>query len=294
MTQHKIIFGDCRNMKELSDGSVHLMVTSPPYYNAPFDFPGLFRNYEDFLQLISDAAKEIYRVLATGRIAAVVTDDMLIDGVKYPILADVVTRFLKAGFKYRDKIIWRKPEGYIRISRRSGVVVQKPYPMYFYPDNIKEEILLFQKGRFDYQSITEEVKENSKIEIGEFLGDKWYLSVWDMTNVLPSQSKDTFAAAFPDALARRLIKLFSFKGETVLDPFLGSGTTTKIARMLARNSVGYELDVELLDVIKERTKADQFPLGEQDTFEFVIRDDAQRLRTDTRERIRQKIAQRHR
>ncbi|MEM3290549.1 MAG: site-specific DNA-methyltransferase, partial [Candidatus Micrarchaeaceae archaeon] len=171
-------------MKEISDGSVHLVVTSPPYFNAPFDYPDLFKDYDEFLGLIRDVAREIYRVLAPGRIACFVTQDVRINGKLYPVTADIIRIMMEEGFNYRDRIIWKKPEGYVRISRRSGVQVQHPYPMYFYPDNIYEEILVMQKGEYKYPKNKAEL-ESSRIDIQEFNRKKWYLSVWDITNVLP-------------------------------------------------------------------------------------------------------------
>jgi len=154
-TTHKIIFGDAKRMKELMDNSIHLVVTSPPYFNAPFDFPGLFKDYEEYLELIRKVGEEIYRVLAKGRIACFVIQDVRIDGELYPIVSDTIKIMKEIGFRYRDKIIWKKPEGYIRISRRSGVLIQHPYPMYYYPDNIYEEVVIFQKGRFNYSVISQ-------------------------------------------------------------------------------------------------------------------------------------------
>ena len=121
-------------MKELPCGSVHLMVTSPPYFNAPFDYKGLFKDYGQYLGVLRKFAQETHRVLQDGRIAVLNIDDMLIDGEKFPIVADATKIFQEAGFRYRDRIIWKKPDGYLRISRRSGVLLQNPYPMYFYPD----------------------------------------------------------------------------------------------------------------------------------------------------------------
>jgi DNA modification methylase len=288
-TWHKIIFGDCRNMSEIPDESVHLMVTSPPYYNAPFDYPDLFKSYDEFCQLIKDLAKELKRVMAPGRVMAFVTDDTLIKGEKFPVVADITKIMIEEGFRYRDRIVWRKPEGYIRISRRSGVVLQHPYPMYFYPDNIQESILIFQKGEFDYEyvkKLPQEIKEASKIDVEEYQKDKWYLSVWDVTNVLPIKGRlEEGVAAFPEELVRRIITLFSFVGETVLDPFLGSGTTTKVAKELGRNSYGYEIDLELESIIKEKIGYGQATfLG--DIIEIKKRGDAKKLRTSLQERIR--------
>lgn len=278
-------------MYDVPDKSIHLMVTSPPYYNAPFDYPGLFKTYDDYLELISNFAEELNRVMAPGRIMAFVIDDILINGIKYPVVADITKILINKGFKYRDKIVWRKPEGYIRISRRSGVLIQHPYPMYFYPDNIQESILLFQKGKFNYQkymkTLDPEIIKASIVDTEEYQGKKWYLSVWDMTNVLPSINRiEKGIAAFPEEIPYRLIKLFSFVGETILDPFLGSGTTTKVASKLGRNSYGYEIDIELLDVIKKKLDFTQTKLKENlESLSFIIREDHKKLRTQLDEKI---------
>ena len=281
MGKNMIIFGDARDMKEVKDKSIHLVVTSPPYFNAPFDYPDLFDSYDEFLDLIRSVAREIKRVLDNGRIAALVVDDILINGRKYPVVADVTRIFVETGFRYRERIVWVKPEGYIRISRRSGVLLQHPYPMYYYPDNLQESILIFQNGEFDYKKIPQEKKLESKIDIGVYQREKWYLNVWQITNVLPINNRlEKGIAAFPEEIPYRLIKLFSYKDETVLDPFAGSGTTLKVATELGRNAVGYEIDLELLEVIKKKLGIDQHPLLQSnESFEVIIRDDAKRLRT---------------
>ena len=282
-TFHKVVFGDCRTMGEIPDESVHLMVTSPPYYNAPFDYPGLFKDYDEFLGLMRDIARDLYRVLAPGRIACFVTDDMLVNGEKFPVVADTTRIMLDAGFRYRDRIVWVKPKGYVRISRRSGLVLQHPYPMYYYPDNILESILVFQKGKFDYsyaKNLPRKVLEASKIKTDEYNGQEWYLTVWNITNVLPFGGRlEKGVAAFPEEIPRRLVKLYSFVGETVLDPFLGSGTTAKVAKELGRSSWGYEIDLELRNVIAQK-------MGER--VEFLVRSDARRLRKSLQSQVRRR------
>jgi len=268
-TKHKAIFGNCMRMTELSDESIHFIITSPPYFNAPFDYKGLFKNYEQYLGVLKRMAEEAYRVLIEGRIYALNIDDMLVNGQKYPITADAIKIFQSVGFRYRDKIVWKKPDGYLRISKRSGVLLQNPYPMYFYPDNLLESIIIFQKGKFDYRSISKEVREQSKIDKEEFQNKNWYKTIWEMTNVLPGSQLEKNIAAFPDELAYRLITLFSYVGETVLDPFLGSGTTMKIAKQLNRNSIGYEIIRDLEIVIRKKVGFN----GENnnDTFEVIER-----------------------
>jgi DNA modification methylase len=241
-------------MHEVESESISLTVTSPPYYNAPFDYPDVYSDYEEeYLKMISRAVDEIYRVTAPGRIVCLVVDDMLVNGEKLPIVADITAIMRQSGFRYRDRIVWVKPKGYSRISRRSGVLIQHPYPMYFYPDNIQESILIFQKGRFDYRYlnyIDSETIERSKIDCKLFNEEEWNLTVWPITNVLPTNNVlEKGVAAFPEELASRLVRLFSFYGETVLDPFLGSGTTSKVCAALGRNSVGYELNFDLKEKI---------------------------------------------
>jgi DNA modification methylase len=204
-------------------------------------------------------------------------------GRKYPLVADTTRIFLDEGFLYRDKITWVKPAGYTRISRRSGVVLQHPYPMYFYPDNIQESILLFQNGEFNYSHLKDAPKnilESSKIDTISLNKERWNLTVWNITNVLPFLGRvEKGIAAFPEEIPRRLIKLFTMVGETVFDPFAGSGTTLKVARELGRNGIGYEIDLELKKTMRKK-------LGGQDLM-FEEKDGARRLRRSLQSRVRQ-------
>ncbi len=274
--------------RDVADGEVSLIVTSPPYFNAPFDYPDLFPTYGDYLGLIRVFASLSRSVLGRGRICAIVTDDMLVKerssgrGRKYPLVADKTKIFLDAGFLYRDKITWVKPAGYTRISRRSGVVLQHPYPMYFYPDNIQESILLFQNGEFDYSHLKDapsNVLESSKIDTVQLNKERWNLTVWNITNVLPMPGRvEEGIAAFPEEIPRRLIKLFTMVGETVFDPFTGSGTTLKVARELGRRGVGYEIDLELRRVIRKKLGGENLIIEE--------REGARRLRKSLQNKVR--------
>ncbi len=305
-TTHKVTFGSALNMKELPKETIHLVVTSPPYFNAPFDYPDFFKTYKEFLDLIKGVAKELKRVVAQGRICCFVVDDMLVDGEKFPVVADITKIIMRAGFRYRDRLVWIKPKGYVRISRRSGVLLQHPLPMYFYPDNMQESILIFQKGKFDYsyiKKLPQEVVQMSNIDVKEFNLSGAAFSVWDniageerqvipdawrITNVLPIKGRlEEGIAAFPDEIARRLIKLFTFAGENVLDPFAGSGTTLKVAKELRRNSFGYEIDLELRPVIAAKLGYNQSTLS-GDQVEFLKRNDARHLRTNLQRIVKQK------
>ncbi len=288
-TWQKIIFGDCRDIHEVQSSSIHLVVTSPPYYNAPFDYPDLFKSYDEFLELLDQLCKELYRVLAPGRIAVFVTDDMLVKGQKYPIVADITRTMIDGGFRYRDRIVWVKPKGYSRISRRSGVLLQNPFPMYFYPDNIQESILIFQKGRFDYRNaknISSTVRKASSLDTSVYNEKEWYLSVWNITNVLPLRGRvEEGIAAFPEEIARRLIKLFTYVGETVLDPFLGSGTTMKVAKQLGRNCWGYEIDPALRPSILKKVGLSNLAKSKTTQTRIIVRKDSRLLRKSLKSRI---------
>lgn len=275
-------------MHEVSDKSIGLVLTSPPYYNAPFDFPDLFSSYEEYLQLLNDVGKEIYRVLDDGRAAVFVTSDVRIDGVLYPIVADLIKIMTNLGFKYQERIIWKKPEGYIRISRRSGVLIQHPYPLYYYPDNVYEDIVVFKKpGKFKASKL-----EESKIDVNRFQREKWYLNVWEITNVLPNNKYSKYTAPFPEELASRIIMLYSYVGDTVLDPFAGTGTTLYVAKILGRNAIGYEIDLELEEIIKERVGHPT--LFDNNDVIFSKREDARNLRTKLREKIDKKLEEKSR
>ena len=304
-TAHKVVFGNSLHMSELENESVQLVVTSPPYFNAPFDYPDFFKTYNDFLTLIKGVAKELKRVVAKGRVCCFVVDDMLVDGDKFPVVADITKIMMRAGFRYRDRIVWIKPKGYVRISRRSGVILQHPYPMYFYPDNLQESILIFQKGKFDYsylKKLPPKVVEDSKVDVKDFNQSGMALTVWDdiagerntipdtwrVTNVLPMKGRlEEGIAAFPEEIAKRLIKLFTFVGENVLDPFAGSGTTLKAAKELRRNSYGYEIDLELKPVIAEKLGYHQTTLSD-DKVELIDRPDARHFRTNLQKIVKER------
>ena len=142
---------------------------------------------------------------------------------------------------------------------------------------MQESILVFKKGKFDYnytKRMSSEVREASRIDPEEYNRNEWNLTVWKITNVFPKEGRlEEGIAAFPEEIPRRLIKLFSYVGETVLDPFLGSGTTSKVAMQLRRNSVGYELDIGLQRAIMRKLSSKNTKL------ELVQRKDSKNLKS---------------
>ena len=262
MCSHKIIFGNSQDMPELKDRSIQLVVTSPPYFDVK-DYGkiegniGAIKSYEFYLAAVKNVFEECFRVLEDGRYCCVNISDIISDSKKYAIPAHYVSILEGLGFTYRDDIIWKKPSGVgangsSGAAKRFGVFIQNPYPMYYYPNNIYEHILIFRKGKFDYKKLTLKKTDQARIDISQA---KAYLNsdVWEFTPQQKNQYNELdHPAMFPDILPETLIKLFTYKGETVLDPFLGSGTTIKVARNLERNSVGYEINPDYFAVIKHR------------------------------------------
>jgi DNA modification methylase len=259
-------------MPEVESESIHFSVFSPPYFNAPFDTPDMFEDYASYLRLLSRVATELKRVLVTGRKCAWVVDDVRVDGELYPIVADTIKLMTAKGFKYRENITWLKASGYARFSHRSGHIKKHWLPTYYFPDNVKESILIFQKDKLNNgayaRTLPHRVVRASKIHPTEFDEDAWNLNVWFIPNVPPIKGRlEQGIAAFPDEIPNRLIQLYSYVGETVLDCFLGSGTTMKVARQLGRNCVGFEIRPELARVIREKVTSGTWEDGHS---EFLV------------------------
>lgn len=274
-THHVLMIGDCCvRMREIPDDSIHFACFSPPYYNAPFDSPNMFENYSAFKHLLSVVGDELKRVLVPGRKCAWVVDDVRVNGELYPIVADTIRIMCDKGFRYCENITWLKAEGYSRFSRRSGHMKKQALPTYYFPDNVKESILVFQKGKLNngsyVKTLTPSVVKASRIDLNKFDRELWNLNVWFIPNVPPVKGRlEEGVAAYPEEVPNRLIQLYSFVEETVLDPFCGSGTSMKVARQLGRNSIGIEIFPELEEVIRQKAGFENWRQGQTDTFEVV-------------------------
>lgn len=253
-TQHRIILGDSRAMKEVADESVHLVVTSPPYWQLK-DYGhahqiGFNDSYEDYINNLNLVWRECYRVLHPGCRLCVNIGDQFARSVYYgrykiiPIRTEIIKFCETIGFDYMGAIIWQKVT---TVNTSGGATIMGSFP---YPRNgiVKldyEFILLFKKlGKSPKP--TNEQKEKSKLTTEEW--NEYFYGHWNFTG----ERQNEHLAMFPEELPRRLIRMFTFPGETVLDPFLGSGTTSLAARNLERNSVGYEINREFVPLIKEK------------------------------------------
>lgn len=269
-THHKIILGDSRQMSELGDNSVHLIVTSPPYWqlkdygtNNQIGFNDTYENYINNLNLVW---KECYRVLNNGSRLCVNIGDQFARSVYYgrykviPIREEIIKFCEIIGFDYMGAIIWQK----VTTSNTTGGGVQMgSYP---YPRNgilkLDYEFILIFKKLGEASKPTKEQKELSKMTAKEW--NTYFAGHWNF----PGTRQKGHIAMFPEELPKRLIKMFSFVGETILDPFLGSGTTTLAARNLDRNSIGYEINSEFIPVIKQKLNVIQKDISGT-TYEFL-------------------------
>ena len=271
MTWHKIINGDSRQMAELADSSVHLVVTSPPYwqlkdYGADNQI-GFNDSYENYINNLNLVWKECYRVLYDGCRLCINIGDQFARAVYYgrykviPIREEIIKFCESIGFDYMGAIIWKK----VTTSNTTGGGVQMgsyPYPRNGILKLDYEFILIFKKLR-DAPKPTKEQKERSKMTADEW--NTYFAGHWNFAGI----KQNGHIAMFPEELPTRLIKMFSFVGETVLDPFLGSGTTSLAAKNTDRNSIGFEINSEFTSVIREKLNVFQKDL-EGTIYDFVI------------------------
>lgn len=234
---NRLLLGSSREMRELPDGCVHLMVTSPPY-NAQKEYDEDL-TLEEYRRLLRDVFQETWRVLTTGGRACINIANL---GRKpyLPLHAMVISEMLDLGFLMRGEVIWDKAAS-ASTSTAWGSWLSAANPVL---RDVHEYILIFSKGSFRRPSDGRE----STISREEFL--EWTKSVWSFPAV--SARHVGHPAPFPEELPRRLIQLYSFKGDLVLDPFAGSGTTCLAARNLGRNYVGYEIDPEYHELALKR------------------------------------------
>ena len=249
-TTQTVYVKDARDMKEIEDNSVHLMITSPPYFDAKLYSTiqgdlGNIHDLDEWFNEIGKVWKEVFRVLQPGRKAFINIMNLPVrtkHGFKsLNIVGRTIDLCESIGFIFRREIIWHKTNS-----------VRAHFGTYPYPGNIlinyaHEFILEFEKpapkNYKKYEHLTEEQKEASKLE-----KDFWIeIKKSDVWLIKPEGSGDNrdHPAPFPYELPYRLIKAYSFVGETVLDPFLGSGTTLVVARDLKRNGIGYEINPEI-------------------------------------------------
>ena len=258
-------------MGELNDDSVHLVITSPPYWQlkdyGTDDQIGFNDSYESYINNLNLVWKESYRVLHNGCRLCINIGDQFARSVYYgrykviPIRTEIIKFCETIGFDYMGAIIWQKVT---TINTTGGATVMGSFP---YPRNgiLKldyEFILIFKKIGIA-PKVSKENKELSKMTTEEW--NTYFQGHWNFGGA----KQDSHIAMFPEELPKRLIKMFSFVGDTILDPFLGSGTTSLAAKNLNRNSVGYEINSEFIPNIKDKLSVDENKIFEEHSYEFV-------------------------
>ncbi|HNK04221.1 MAG TPA: site-specific DNA-methyltransferase [Accumulibacter sp.] len=288
---HRLINADSRDLAFLPDGSIHLVVTSPPYwnlkrYNEHPDQLGHIQDYEAFLGELEKVWRHAYRVLVPGGRLVCVVGDVCVARrdfgrhLVFPLHADICVICRRIGFDNLNPIIWHK------IANASYEVVNgskflgKPYE----PNAIIKndmEFILMQRKPGGYRQPTVAQREESRIDKGDF--DRWFQQIWNITGASTKQHP----APFPLALATRLVRMFSFSGDTVLDPFCGSGTTMIAALRSGRNSIGIDIDPEYCRMAARYLKAENTDLFTTASLSFervasadVASESAPRLRED--------------
>lgn len=253
-TYTKIIIGDSRKMLEIGDSSIDLIVTSPPYWHIK-DYGvlgqiGYGQSLHEYLKDLYRVWKECFRVLKSGRRLCINIGDQFARSIIYgrykviPIHAEIIAQCESLGFDYMGAIVWQKKT---TMNTTGGANLMGSYP---YPTNgmieIDYEFILIFKKPGIISKIPVEIKNNSvltKEEWKEYFQGHWYFG---------GAKQIEHEAMFPEELPKRLIKMYSFVGETVLDPFSGSGTTLMVALSLKRNAIGYEINEKFLNLMEKK------------------------------------------
>jgi modification methylase len=277
-SRHVVHMGDARAMPELRDNeSLHLVVTSPPYWTlkqydgaAGDNQLGHHQDYEGFHLELARTWKRCYDLLVPGGRMCVVVGDVCLPRKKtgrhmvMPLHADISVHCRRIGFDYLTPVLWYKIANAVtEVEGNGSPFLGKPYEPNAIVKNDVEYILLFRKPG-GYRSPTGEQRLLSLIEKENHA--KWFRSIW--TDISGQTRERGHPAPFPEELAYRLIRMFSFCGDTVLDPFLGTGTTTAAAIRANRSSIGYEIEPAYIEMIKQRFQ--QLP------FDATLRIDSKR------------------
>ena len=263
-TDHRLVNGDARDLSFIPDESVHLVLTSPPYwnlkrYNENPDQMGHIDNYEAFLAELKKVWEHVFRILVPGGRLVCVVGDVCVSRRRFgrhlvfPLHADICVMCRRIGFDNLNPIIWHKIANASYEVTNGSKFLGKPYE----PNAIIKndmEFILMQRKPGGYRKPTDEQRRQSMIDKKDF--NRWFQQIWN----IPGASTKKHPAPFPLKLATRLVRMFSFVGDTVLDPFCGSGTTMVAAFQNDRNSIGVEIDPEYCQMTARYLKAESSDL----------------------------------
>lgn len=273
LTTHRLVQADARHVPFIKDESVHLAVTSPPYwtlkrYNENPNQLGHVADYEEFLSELGQVWKEMHRILVPGGRLVCVVGDVCVSRrdfgrhVVFPLHSDIAVICRKIGFDNLNPIIWHKIANANYEINNGSKFLGKPYEPNAIIKNDMEFILMERKPG-GYRQPTEQQRKLSMISKEEY--GKWFQQFWNLTGA----STKKHPAPFPEELAYRLVRMFSFVGDTVIDPFSGSGTTMLAALKAGRNSIGIEIDPEYCKMAEERLRTENSNMFSTATLEFI-------------------------
>ena len=254
---NSIINADSKDLSKIGKNKVSLTVTSPPYHNAinytehvaseKWYRGTVGASLESWLDEMKTVFSQVYKVTKPGGFCCIVIGNEIIEEkIKLPLPALLLIELTKAeiGWKFFEEIIWNKVTGG---KKRFRVTVQHPYPTYYYPNIMHEQIIILRKPPFH------NVKDKkSKLIINDIMKKEIANSIWHIAPMPPSYRK-FHPAAFPEEIPYRLIQLYSNVGDLILDPFVGSGQTTKIAKFLKRKYIGVDKSAKYVKIAKKRT-----------------------------------------
>lgn len=273
MTRHKLYLGDSRDLSYIPDKSVHLVLTSPPYWNLKeyehgANQLGIIDDYQNFIDELNKVWKECYRILAPGGRLVCVVGDVCLSRKKYgkhvviPLHSDIAVECRKIGFDNLNPILWHKISNAKFEANTSSSFLGKPYePNAIIKNDI--EYILMQRKPGGYRSPTEDQRKNSMIPKEDF--QNWFSQIWRLPG---ASTKSGHPAPFPLELAKRLVTMFSFVNDVVLDPFCGSGTTMLAAIETNRNSIGIETEEKYCELTVKRLSG----LPNEYDFDFIKTD----------------------
>jgi modification methylase len=267
--------GDSRELDWIPPGSVHLVLTSPPYWTLK-EYPqrkgqlGLVADYEAFHDELDKVWQHCFRALVPGGRLVCVVGDVCLSRRRHgrhsvmPMHADIVVRARKIGFDNLSPILWYKISNANYEVENGSSFLGKPYEPNAIIKNDVEFILMLRKPG-GYRQPTEEQRDASRLSKEEY--QEWFQQVW---NGLTGESTRNHPAPYPEELAHRLVRMFSFADDTVLDPFMGTGTTLLAASRCGRNAIGVEIEPSYVRMAKQRLVAKLSSLFEQEQPEIIM------------------------
>lgn len=257
---------DSRSLsKYIKKETVDFIVTSPPYWNLRdygYDKQiGFKQTYDEYLNDMKKVFTECYKTLKEGKYIAINVGTVVSnDGMKF-LSGDFLRICEEIGFTFRKDVIWHKPRGTTKWQRGATQFSQNPYPLMFNTNINHEFILIFQKGD------SEQLDYSDNVQFSKGYVRKMAYSVWDIIPITSPKLDEKHVAPFPEEIPKRLIQLFTFKGDTVLDPFAGCGTTCKISKELGRSSIGFELSKDYCNLIKKKVSSVKFDSLDDDEYD---------------------------